>query len=165
MKISIKHTLVLASLVLFQAHAVLAADLMEGYHLVQTALAKDEFPAVKDLSAHYLTDISEWLKAEKETNPQYKNVQALYSGAESLAGTSLENEQRVRFGVLSQALVTFVRQDKALQAAYQLFYCPMVANGYAYWVQPKGEKINNPYMGLSMPTCGSKKPWPILRGF
>lgn len=140
------------------AKAAEAALLLDGYHLIQTALAKDEFPSVKDLSARYLSDLNEWLKDEKETHPQYKNVKKALEGATWLSGTQIEAEQRKHFAVLSEGIVSFIRLDTGLQAKYQLFFCPMV-EGFAYWVQPKGEKINNPYMGLSMPMCGSKKPW------
>lgn len=140
------------------ANASSSEPLLDGYHTIQTALARDEFTSVKDLSARLLTEIDAWLKNEKEGTPQYQSITFLRKGTESLAGTDVEAEQRQHFGVFSEGMVGFIRQDPALKARYQLFFCPMVM-GFAYWVQPMGEKINNPYMGLSMPKCGSKKPW------
>lgn len=138
--------------------SVWGSELLDAYHKIQTALAQDAFPEVKDQAGKMITPINAWLKEAEMLHVQRPDVNRMLEGATKLALNEVEAEQRLAFGTLSEGAVGFIRKDKPLQASYQLFFCPMVST-YAYWVQPKGEKIANPYMGTSMPMCGSKKPW------
>lgn len=138
-----------------------AADtaLLDGYHAVQTALAKDDFDVAKTSSKNLIKTAQDWITLAGEQNPQTPNVKKVLEGSEKVATASEAKEYRVSFGTLSEGLVEFIRKDSNLQSDWKLYYCPM-APSYKYWVQPKSEtKKMNPYMGTSMQQCGSTKPW------
>ena len=63
---------------------------------------------------------------------------------------------RDAFGPLSDAVIAAAKADGWKDLGdVKLAYCPMVKRS---WLQ-KGEKINNPYYGTAMATCGEfKKP-------
>ena len=58
---------------------------------------------------------------------------------------------RTGFGLLSDAIITYAKQQNAgVGADVKAAYCPMVRK---YWLQ-KGEKVQNPYYGKAMSECG-----------
>ena len=61
--------------------------------------------------------------------------------------------RRKAFGELSRRFV--LRVAAASDLAPNVYVCPMVTDGYGYWLQP-ARGIGNPYMGPSMPRCGSE---------
>jgi hypothetical protein len=64
--------------------------------------------------------------------------------------------QREHFEMLSQDIYDLVKAFGDRQVLYD-FFCPMVNNGKgASWLSETKE-IKNPYMGKSMPTCGTLK--------
>jgi hypothetical protein len=60
---------------------------------------------------------------------------------------------RETFGEVSRHVVALLRREQSLAADLHVFVCPM-ASGFQKWVQPTDE-LSNPYMGSSMPQCGS----------
>mgnify|MGYP000176567725 CR=1 FL=1 len=58
-----------------------------------------------------------------------------------------------------EALIDALAKDPELRKTLHVFECPM-AQGYGKWVQ-RGEKLENPYMGKSMPNCGSASKWEV----
>jgi len=112
-----------------QVRALLAADKMDGLAAAARGLASAARKARQ-------TDI------EKAALPLAK--------AKDLASA------RKAFGKLSRPLVALVQADPALKKRLHVFECPMVTAGENQWIQPTAE-IQNPYMGKSMPTCGTKK--------
>ena len=75
--------------------------------------------------------------------------------AEILAGTRNLSSEREAFKPLSKSLIQYLA-DHNMTSAYVEVYCPMVK---ASWLQ-KGDKIDNPYMGGSMRSCGTIRPKP-----
>ena len=75
--------------------------------------------------------------------------------AEILAGTRNLSSAREAFKPLSKSLIQYLA-DHNITGAYVEVYCPMVK---ASWIQ-KDKKINNPYMGGSMHSCGTIKQKP-----
>jgi len=75
--------------------------------------------------------------------------------AEILAGTRNLSSAREAFKPLSKSLIQHSANHK-ITSAYVEVYCPMVK---ASWIQ-KDKKINNPYMGGSMRSCGTIKQKP-----
>ena len=75
--------------------------------------------------------------------------------AEILAGTRNLSSAREAFKPLSKSLIQYLA-DHNITGPYVEVYCPMVK---ASWIQ-KDKKINNPYMGPSMRSCGTIKQTP-----
>ena len=60
-------------------------------------------------------------------------------------------QARDRFGVLSDAVVTYMKASGARAPdGVRTAFCPMAQRP---WLQ-KGDALSNPYYGTSMPTCG-----------
>jgi len=72
--------------------------------------------------------------------------------AEILAGARNLSSAREAFKPLSKSLIQYL-VDHNITSPYVEVYCPMVK---ASWIQ-KDKKINNPYMGGSMRSCGTIK--------
>ena len=77
--------------------------------------------------------------------------------AGELAGAGSAKEARPHFAELSRTLVALASSEPRLGEGLYIFECPMT-EGYGKWFQP-GEKLENPYMGQSMPACGVKSEW------
>jgi len=75
--------------------------------------------------------------------------------AEILAGTRNLSSAREAFKPLSKSLIQYLA-DHNIARPYVEVYCPIVK---ASWIQ-KDKKINNPYMGGSMRSCGTIKQKP-----
>jgi len=62
--------------------------------------------------------------------------------------------QRICFKPLSDALYSLLKHSGAKGVVLYHQYCPMAMNEHgAYWLSPS-EKIENPYFGAKMLTCG-----------
>jgi Cu(I)/Ag(I) efflux system membrane fusion protein len=77
--------------------------------------------------------------------------------ADALAEAASLEAMRDAFSPLSKALVTLTAAVPRLEKGRYLFECPMV-DGFNLWIQEKPD-IENPYMGTSMPRCGSQVSW------
>ena len=71
--------------------------------------------------------------------------------AKAIASSSDINKQRLAFAALSQAMIEFVKANKADTAPIYVDYCPMKKT---YWLSAE-KPIRNPYYGSAMLTCGS----------
>jgi hypothetical protein len=78
---------------------------------------------------------------------------ALVAAAGALASAPDLAGQRRAFGELSRLFVLRVATAESPKLYY--FDCPMVTEGFGGWIQP-ARGIGNPYMGASMPRCGSE---------
>lgn len=114
-------------------------DLLPAYGAIRDALVRDDAAAVEQAARD--------LASRAATDPE---VQAL---ALSVARASDWAPRRLAFGELSRVLVG--RLGLGGGPRVFVYFCPMVTDGYAYWVQSK-RGIANPYMGVSMPACGSE---------
>lgn len=80
----------------------------------------------------------------------------LATKADELAKVAADDlaAMRLAFGEVSRAMVALVEAAPEQAESVHVFECPM-ASGYKRWVQGDGE-LANPYMGQSMPACGSE---------
>jgi Cu(I)/Ag(I) efflux system membrane fusion protein len=105
------------------------------------AMAKVDMKQLKNMEAH-----DHWMTISKE----------VLSSATSISKTSDIETQRIHFKHLSAHLSKAVKLFGVNQQVYEQF-CPMADNNNgAFWLS-LDEKINNPYYGAKMPTCGSTK--------
>ncbi|WP_338358449.1 efflux RND transporter periplasmic adaptor subunit [Yeosuana marina] len=105
------------------------------------AMANVNMKLLKDMDAH-----DHWMTISKE----------VLSSATSISKTSDIEKQRSHFKHLSAHLSKAVKLFGVNQQVYEQF-CPMADNNNgAFWLS-LDKKINNPYLGAKMPTCGSTK--------
>ncbi len=112
----------------------------EHYEAIRVALAADQ---LKDVAqpATALTPLAEQVGGA-----------AAKKAADAVASAGKLSEAREQFAVLSNLLVPAF--EKAGIKNVHFFVCPMEGGGT--WAQ-RGKDLKNPYMGKSMPTCGSPK--------
>lgn len=111
----------------------------QQYVLLDNALVKDDaITAQKAASklADALKDIPESANAIK--------------AALAISKTKNIATQRGSFATLSLSIIKLFKVHKPDNAMPYIHYCPMKK---AYWLS-NNEKIQNPYYGKSMPTCG-----------
>jgi hypothetical protein len=77
----------------------------------------------------------------------------LSAAAVAIAEAADLSARRARFGDLSRLLV--LRLGGTGSSNVVVYHCPMVTEGYGYWLQAE-RGIGNPYMGTSMPRCGGE---------
>lgn len=132
-------------------------DALSGYHDVATALTKDNFTDAALKAAKLATVAEDLAKAGGTLAGCYTN---LAKGAKAVAAAKKEADSRAAMSLLSEPAVWLVKNTPSLQSKWQLFKCSMVQGGaFAYWIQPVGETIANPYFGTEMLECGVKKAW------
>jgi len=124
-------------LALSPSRAATANPVLDASLVVSEALTNDNLDAAKKAA----TALAETAKTSGQP------VIATHA-AEIATSTSLD-EARVHFKAVSEVTVKLA----AGQEGYYVLTCPM-AN--ADWVQ-KTTKVQNPYMGQSMPECGAVK--------
>lgn len=141
----------------FTAHALPVAPLADGYHAISHALAYDEYGKAQ-LAARDLVPLLEtWLHGA-ESDPRVGHVSKMNESAKLMAQTSdAKALRKAYYGLTDGALRLIVASG--LSEGWQLWYCPMVK---AYWAQPMGESIANPYHGSEMLECGVRKKWSSL---
>jgi membrane fusion protein, copper/silver efflux system len=105
------------------------------YEPVRAALASDNLAKAKSAAA------------DLATVTEGKDVAA---AAKKLAAADSIKDARDAFKAVSKRAVELA----AGQPGYYHAHCPMVPGNQGDWVQTN-EKINNPYFGKSMLTCGS----------
>jgi hypothetical protein len=114
------------------------------YLRIQTALAGDSMTGV----AENATAISKAVQGDS----MKMLPAAVATEAEALAEAKDLKAARTAFKPLSDSLIKYLADHKARDAYVQV-YCPMAD---ASWLQAD-KKVNNPYMGKEMPTCGEIK--------
>lgn len=103
------------------------------------AMASIDMKLLTDHNAH-----NHWMTISKEIN----------SSSLSISKTNDIAKQRSHFKHLSAHLIKAVKLFGVNQKVYEQF-CPMADNSNgAFWLS-LDEKINNPYLGKNMPTCGN----------
>lgn len=129
----------IAGVVLFAANVPAKEDntVLDAYLKVSQALAADDLNGAKSAA----TDLA--AKAKTGGN------EALVKHASELAKSDSIENARDHFQMAS-AEATKLAEGKS---GYYLMTCPMAK---ADWVQ-SSQKVSNPYLGKSMPTCGALK--------
>jgi Cu(I)/Ag(I) efflux system membrane fusion protein len=133
-------------------------SVLDDYEGIRKGLAADETKGVAEAAKKIAAGAS---GAETSASDALKpKLGALAKAATALADEKGDIEAvRLAFGELSKALVDVLTTDDALRKDLHLFECPM-AKGYKKWVQPN-DKLENPYMGKKMLTCGGKTDWKV----
>lgn len=135
----------LVALFLF-SFPIRALDLVDlkAYSQLQVLLAADKLDDARTEAKNLL---------EKSKTPSSSFLDKISKSTDELA-------LRKAFGELSEFCVEKVKKEKALQADWQLFFCPMTPKGvYGFWIQPRNTDLKNPYYGAKMLTCGVKRSW------
>jgi Cu(I)/Ag(I) efflux system membrane fusion protein len=123
------------------AGSKMPASVVDPYLNIQTALAQDRMDEVRANAGNVAT------AATALGAPAMK----IDTAAVQLASATELEDARQKFGVLSDAIVTYMDGlHLAPPDGVRKAYCPMAAKP---WLQ-KGDTLANPYYGASMLTCG-----------
>jgi|SoiMetStandDraft_2_1073263.scaffolds.fasta_scaffold196314_2 membrane fusion protein, copper/silver efflux system len=122
----------------------LAQSIVDPYLKIQTALAQDRMDDVKANAGNIAT------AASSLGAPAVK----IDTAAVQLASATELADARSKFGALSDAVVAYMdNQHLKAPDGVRKAYCPMAQKP---WLQ-RGDTLENPYYGQSMPTCGEFK--------
>ena len=130
---------------------------LDAYEHVRAALARDAIAEGIAGGKAIATAASEAQAGAAETlKPK---LDAVAKAASEFAAMPAADANAVRkaFGEISRATVALANAEPTLKEGRHVFECPM-AQGYDKWVQ-LSDKIENPYMGTEMLTCGGKSTW------
>jgi len=122
----------------------LPASIMDPYLTIEEALVKDDVTPVRQNAGNIAT------AATALGAPAFK----IDTAAAQLASADDLDTAREKFGILSDAIVTYMTGNKLNGGdGVKVAYCPMKQKP---WMQ-KGDAIANPYYGdkSDMATCGS----------
>ena len=115
------------------------------YEKIHAALAADDLAAAKAAASPLAKDLAAVAKEQTKAQPAAE-------AAQNLASATSLTEAREAFKAVSKRAVHYADGQKGFYIAH----CPMVEGGDGDWVQTS-KAISNPYLGKSMPTCGSIK--------
>lgn len=130
--------------------------LLSTYEALRADLAVDKL----DMIAKHAKALQVSATSAAKTAPSAKpRLEAIVAAAKDLERKPVAKPDEVRasFGELSRAVVALLVADPSLAKGRFVFECPM-AQGYKKWVQTS-DKLSNPYMGKSMPSCGAASKW------
>ena len=122
----------------------LPSSIMEPYLTIEEALVKDDIAPVRQNAGNIAT-------AATALGAPAMRIQ---TGAAQLASADDLEMAREKFGILSDAMVTYMDGNKLNGGeGVKIAYCPMQKKP---WMQ-KGDALANPYYGASseMATCGN----------
>lgn len=95
--------------------------------------------------------------AERAADKSEEGLQKHLKEASQTAGALKDAKDlpaaRLAFGELSRHIVGALHAEPTLRRRRYVYKCPMVKEGYAFWVQTTKE-VSNPYMGKKMLRCG-----------
>ena len=133
---------------------------MGAYEQIRLLLVAD---TIEGLGAH-ADELAASLRAAREhglppDSPTAKQLQDATVAADQLKEASSIEEVRDHFGELSAHLIAVVATHSDLRAGWFLFSCPMVEEPNNRWLQPS-DRLENPFMGEAMLTCGNDESWP-----
>ena len=125
----------------------IAVELMTLYRHMHTTLAADRTEGVAELAA-MMAHKTEPCECGGEHKAEFE---AVHAAALAIPGKDLA-ALRAAFAPLSRAMSAL--GVAAGIAGVQLYYCPM---NKGYWLQTAADaEARNPYLGPTMPECGSK---------
>jgi hypothetical protein len=114
---------------------------LTDYEAIRAALAADDLSAARKAAVPV---------AERDSKSTEKKTQTRAESAGKLAKAASLEAAREAFKSLSKSAVHLAEGKEG----YYVAHCPMVPNEEGDWVQTT-KRINNPYMGKAMLTCGS----------
>ncbi len=146
-----------ASVALTPEQVAAFAPLLEDYERMRALLVQDKLEGLAPLSLSINVRAVELVG----TFPEAHKVRLQTLGTRAIelekAAADTMKATRLAFGELSREVVLLLASSESLRKGLHVFECGM-ADGYQKWVQPAAE-LDNPYMGQSMPTCGSSSSW------
>ncbi|HEY5935419.1 MAG TPA: efflux RND transporter periplasmic adaptor subunit [Kofleriaceae bacterium] len=128
-----------------RVRAELAADRLDGL----AAPAREVAQAIRAAQTALKTPASEVADC----------VGRAIAAAELVATVKDLAAARRAYGELNMYLIALAAADPRLQQGWHVFRCPM-AEGFKKWFQ-RSAKLENPYMGQAMPTCGVSSTWGV----
>src|SRR5262245_54241235 len=129
-------------------------EALDAYDEARTALARDSYPGTRAPARHIADALDRAARIETRAPRRVREALAeSLEGARAFAEAQDIATARSTFARLSGALIAVVAADERLRGDFRVFECPMV-EGENRWMQHGAEKAN-PYMGQSMPTCGT----------
>ena len=132
------------------------AELETAYFGLKDALTKDDANTASEKAKELFKAIGN-VKMDKMSAEEHKTWMKLQEklsyDAEHIKGTTELEHQREHFVSLSKNMYELIKVFKTDEPVYYQ-HCPMANDGKgADWLSME-EKISNPYLGKSMPTCG-----------
>lgn len=132
------------------------AEVETAYFGLKDALTKDDANTASEKAKELFKAIDK-VKMEKMSADEHKVwmklQEKLFYDAEHIKGTTELEHQREHFMSLSKNMYELIKAFKTETPVYYQ-HCPMANDGKgADWLSME-EKISNPYLGKSMPTCG-----------
>jgi len=115
-----------------------------NYFKIEEALSED---SLKDVPTYARAIVSTVTNDVKKLMPVEVATQA-----EELAKAKELPEAREAFKVLTASLIHYLDDRDVRTKSYNEMFCPM-AN--AIWLQKADDETKNPYLGKSMPQCGT----------
>ena len=135
-------------------------DLLASYFKIWKALAQDKTKEINEHGINFqeaLKSVDMKLLSGEAHIAWMKELEHLNSQASTLENSDDINKQREAFYLLSETLISVVKQfgTGGAQTVLQ-FHCPMAFKGKgADWLQNQ-EAVENPYFGEKMLKCGEK---------
>ncbi|MGY3052702.1 hypothetical protein ACVWYG_000898 [Pedobacter sp. UYEF25] len=129
---------------------------LDIYYQLKNALAADDDALAAKTATLLAVDLSQAKPAAFATGSQgiwIKQSAEAKSAALSIAASAEIVQQRKLFGKLSNAMIKIFKNLKLGKDAVFVQYCPMAKES---WLN-ETKKIENPYYGKSMLTCGTVK--------
>lgn len=122
---------------------------LSRYSMIQKSLVEESLAQINDDAALLLSSARK-LKDKKVSS----EIQAAARSLSSNTGMGHPSFSQAREGFkkLSNPIVKWVKKNKP--EGWSVVYCSMLD---ASWVQKKDQKIQNPYAGKEMQSCGEKK--------
>lgn len=125
-------------------------SVLSPYLAIGTTLAADKVDGLPELAAKVV-------KAA-ESHKDDPGMDAVLQGAGRVGAADIATA-RDAFKKMSGGMIEYMRANKDKQAGHMIVHCTMTFEGNGgLWVQTEG-KVNNPYEGAMMLTCGDKLAW------
>jgi len=131
---------------------------LEAYEEIRARLASDAMEGVSERSKRAAEALHSAAAASADAPKIAAVLGRAAEAAHALAAQGELAGARVKFGELSRELLLMVGADDRLAEGRHVFQCPMT-KGYDKWIQTS-DKLENPYMGPKMLTCGSESELP-----
>jgi Cu(I)/Ag(I) efflux system membrane fusion protein len=135
------------------------ATALDAYEEIRSSLAQDTLSGVAASGQRLATALSAALSGLEGAPLEVKQrFRAAADEAKDIGKAENLDQGRKRFSDLSESVVSIVAADASLSKERHVFECPMVEAGFNKWLQ-KGDRLENPYMGKKMLSCGSESTW------
>jgi Cu(I)/Ag(I) efflux system membrane fusion protein len=133
---------------------------VNSYYAIAAQLAKDDSSETDEVAKRFLEVASQLPVAQLQADSNLIKLTAalqqnMVKAAANMRSSSTLSEQRRQLQIISDLLFDLLRTTQYKGAKVYRLFCPMAFdNAGANWLSPS-PAVSNPYMGKSMPTCGS----------